>query len=298
MKLTFITLCLSFICNLVLVATALGQDIANQYSDSGRVVYQSQPVEREYRLALSGLKKVNNSWRVSREQKISGIVERKTVELPNMATFAEAKRQLLAAMAKVDGATVAFACEGLDCGSSSGWANHVFDVKILYGLDLYQYYAVLHVPQGDEILHAVYYLIQRGSGRIYLQQDLVRSKGEQTDAVLVTEAALEKQLTDQGYWTIAGNGNALQKMSEVEVELIASLMAKNRRLRIAVVGHNYERVSLAEQVERSLLHAKIIEKQLLDAGISPSRLQSHGLGSLAPAGKVGKGRVELVLHES
>lgn len=297
MKLTVVALCLSLVCSTMLIATAHGQDIASQF-DRGRVVYKTQPVEREYRLALSGLKKVNNNWRVSREQKVHGVVERKTVELANTMTFAEAKRQLQAAMAQIDDATVAFACEGLDCGSSSGWANHVFDIKTLYGLDLYQYYAVLHVERGDETLHAAYYLIQRGSGRIYLQQDLVRSKANRADATLVTEADIEKQLADRGYWTIAGSESALQKMSQVEVELVAALMTKNRRWRIAVVGHNYEPVPLAEQRERSLLHAKIVEKQLLDAGINANRLQSYGLGSLAPAGKVAGGRVELVLIES
>lgn len=277
-------------------ALAVAQDVAKQFADSGRVMYDALAPAEQYRLALSSLKKVNNQWRISREQKLQGSVERQTVELANGTTFGEAKRQLQQSLAQISGATVAFTCEGLDCGSSSGWANHVLGVKTLYGLDLYQYYTVLHVPLGDEILHGVYYLVQRGSGRVYLQQDLIRSKSTATSTQLVTAAALEQRLTINGYWTIAGADEALQKMTETEVVLVADLMRQNRRWKIAVVGHNYQAVALAEQIERSRTHAEIVAKQLLDAGIESTRLSSHGVGGLAPAGRVGEGRVELVLQ--
>lgn len=288
---------LVFISSVWLVAAANGQAIAEQVAEDGRVVYDSQPVEQEYRLALSGLKKVNNQWRVSREQKIRGTVERKTVELANNVTFSEAKTRLRNALSQVPGATIAFTCEGLDCGSSSGWANHIFGNKILYGLDQYQYYVVMHVEQGNKVLHGVYYLVQRGSGRVYLQQELVRSSINHADTNLISEASFKKQLTDRGYWTVLSSDGGQLKMSDIEVDILMGLMAKNRRWRIAVVGHNYQALPLDEQKERSLLQAKIIEKQLLDAGASAERIDSYGLGSLAPAGRVSTGRVELVLLE-
>lgn len=272
------------------------QDVATQFVDSGRVMYDAHAPKEDYRLALSSLKKVNNQWRVSREQKLQGSVERKTIELGDGTNFGEAKRQLQQSLAQISGATVAFTCEGLDCGSSNGWANHVLGVKTLYGLDLYQYYTVLHIPRGGEIVHGVYYLVQRGSGRVYLQQDLIRSKSTATSTELVTAAALEQRLTTNGYWTIAGADDALQKMTETEVALVVDLLRKNRRWKIAVVGHNYQGVSLAEQVERSRTHAQVVEKQLLDAGVDAKRLSNHGIGGLAPAGRVGDGRVELVLQ--
>lgn len=291
---------LKLFCGLV-VFTALplavcAQDVAEQLADDGRVMYEGRAAEEEYRLALSSLKKVNNQWRISREQKLRGLVERKTVEFSNNTAFGEAKSELQQSLAEVSGATVAFTCEGLDCGSSSGWANHVFGVKTLYGLDLYQYYTVLHIPRADETLHGVYYLVQRGSGRVYLQQDLIRTQEAAASTTLVTEAALQQRLTVSGYWTIAGADEALQKMNNAEVMLLSDLMRQNRRWKIAVVGHNYQSVPLPEQIKRSRTHAEVIEKQLLDAGISADRLSSHGVGSLAPAGRVGEGRVELVLQ--
>lgn len=280
----------------LLSASSSAQNVAELLGEGGRVVYDGEPVSREYRLALGGLMKVNNQWRISREQKLRGVVERKTLELPDNMTFAEAKRQLQQELAQIPSATVAFACEGLDCGSSNGWANHVFDVKTLYGLDMYQYYRVLHIQRPDATLHAVYYLVQRGSGRLYLQQDLIRTDATPAGADLLTEAAMRQQLLERGFWTVAGNASALQKLAQPELNMLINLLNNNRRWRLAIVGHNYQSVPLAEQQQRSLVHAQVIEKQLVDAGVSARRLSSYGLGSLAPAGREGDGRVELVLH--
>lgn len=289
-----VTACLALVGQMLLVVTSYGQDIADQFATGGRVVYESQPAQREYRIALSGLKKVNSQWRVSREEKVQGLVERKTVELASSTTYSESKKQLEEALARMQGARAMFTCEGLDCGSSSGWANHIMGNKILYGLDQYQYYRVLRMEQNGETIYAVYYLVQRGSGRVYLQQDIVRASAD-AETREVTEASLHRHLTDRGYWTILGNDSAPQTMSIKEVALLAALMGKNPNWRLAVVGHNYQKQPLEEQRERSLLHAKLIEKQLVDAGISASRIKSWGLGSLAPAGKVSNMRVELVL---
>lgn len=280
----------------LLIASANAQDVAQQFASGGRVMYDGEPVSGDYRLALGGLMKVNNQWRISREQKLSGVVERKTVELPNGATFTEAKLRLQQALARVPGATVAFSCEGLDCGSSAGWANHVLGLKTLYGLDMYQHYRVLHIQRPDATLHAVYYLVQRGSGRVYLQQDLIRSEASSAIGDLVTEAAMRQQLLERGYWTVAGDENALQKLPQPELELLINLLNSNRRWRLAIVGHNYQPVPLIEQKKRSLVHANVVKKQLMDSGVVAERLSSHGLGSLAPAGRVGSGRVELVLQ--
>lgn len=294
MKLALHTVLFVLLCPFLGVGVAYAQDITKLFLDRGRLVYDSQPREKEYRLALSSLKKVNNQWRVSREEKVTGVVERKTVELANAVTFAEARRQLRETLSGVQGATVAFTCEGLDCGSSSGWANHVFNVKTLYGLDSYQYYTVLRVERGDQVLYAVYYLVQRGSGRIYLQQDIVRSRSAEADIASVTEASIKKHLITRGYWTVPSDESQL--MEAAEVEHVKTLMAKNRHWQLAIVGHNYQSLSLEEQRARSLLHAKVIEQQLLDAGISAAQMGSYGLGSLAPAGKAGPARVELVLQ--
>ena len=275
---------------------ALAQSLADEFADDGRLMYSSKPTEQDYRLALSDLKRVNNQWRVSREQKIHGIVERKTVEFNSSTTFSEAKKRLQLAVAKIADSTIAYTCEGLDCGSSSGWANHVLGLKILYGLDLYQYYTVVHSIEGDSTLHTVFYLVQRGSGRIYLQQDIVRSQTAAGGGELLTETSVLKQLKNSGFWTIAGSEDNLQKMSSIELELISRLMSKNRRWSLAIVGHDYQSGDLDGQRQRSLLHAKVIEQQLLAAGVNATRLRTYGLGSLAPAGRVGKTRVELVLE--
>lgn len=278
------------------ITAIYAQDVAGQFVDGGRLVYHRQPAQQEYRLALSGLKKVNSQWRVSREEKVRGIVERKTVELASDTPFAEAERQLRKTLAGIQGATLVFTCDGLDCGSSSGWANHVFDVKTLYGLDSYQHYTVLRIDEGDETLYAVYYLVQRGSGRIYLQQDLVRVMSNGGEVAAVTESAVKKQLTSRGYWTVSGSRDLAAVLSKVEVDVVESLMSTHRRWHIAVVGHNYEPGTIAEQRARSLLQAEVVEQQLLNAGVSAARLTTYGLGSLAPAGRLGEGgRVELVL---
>jgi Domain of unknown function (DUF4892) len=274
---------------LLLLPLAQAQEISASFMEGGRVVYDAQPVERDYRLALSSLRKINNQWRISNEEKLHGRVQRKTIELDVATTFAEARLKLRQVAAGLQGATVSFTCEGLDCGSSNGWANQVFGIKVLFGIDLYQYYTVLRFEQGEQTVHAVYYLVQRGSGRVYLQEDLIVSTAGSSHVTVLTEDILKQQLLSRGYWTVTGNGDASRKMDTAEAAIIASLMTKNKHWRLAIVGHNYQALPLDEQKQRSLIYAELIRQQLQDAGVKPERLATFGLGGLAPAGRVGGG---------
>ena len=60
-----------------------------------------------------------------------------------------------------------FACEGRACGSSSYWANKIFNNAVLYGPEQFQNYAVFRTPSGWWTI----YISQRATRKIYARLD-------------------------------------------------------------------------------------------------------------------------------
>jgi len=89
-----------------------------------------------------------------------------------------------------------FWCEGRECGSSSLWANAIFDKSMLYGPEAQQAYLLARMPGGEGELIALYG-ITRGNGRPYLHVEQLLSDRPLT-GVLPTAATLQRQLRSTG----------------------------------------------------------------------------------------------------
>ncbi len=245
--------------------------------EQATVLFESQESVHDYRLTLGVLKKANSRWRAEREQRLSGQLERTTLELMEGQSEKEAfefyRRQLL----KMGGQELFF-CEGRRCGSSNAWANTRFGIKQLYGQDRDQYYSALVVAQEDGTqAYVALYAVRRGNQRSYVQLDVLTS----SDAVSVfssSEVIVERLRLGQAFVLPQLSGNQLHaEQLEAVVEAL-----RWRRWHIAIVGYDVAAGSLTQQRQRSLAAAQSVQQQLLEAGMPEDSLQAFGLGSLSP----------------
>ena len=73
------------------------------------------------------------------------------------------------------------------------------------------------------------------------------------------------------------------------------MLAQKTDWRIALVGHDYAAVPLAQQQKDSRLYAEQLKTALQQKGIVAARITTYGIGSLAPAGRGDRSaRVEVV----
>ncbi len=278
---------------LFLQTSLVGADTELDILEGARLMFDARQEDGTYRLVTSSIKKVNNQWRADKQQTLNGIVKRETYELQSSVTFSHAKRKLLDHFVGRQGYRRVFTCDGLDCGSSSGWANEFLNVKQLFGLDNYQNYAVWEMT-GQRKGYVVLYLVQRGNRRIYLQRDVIDLAAAPAGQVNVSE--VERRLTRIGYYTVPGfqlDASGAPRLSAEGVETLKAFL-EHSDARWRLVGHDYGRDNLEGEQERSLMYATFVMQQLRAAEADVSRLTVHGVGSLAPESAPGVPRVVLV----
>lgn len=83
-------------------------------------------------------------------------------------------------------------------------------------------------------------------------------------------------------------------MTESTLELLLALLQQNPNRVLRLVGHDYASVSFAERERRSLFYAQWLRDRLIALEVEPARLTAHGVANLAPAGRVGEARIEVV----
>ncbi len=284
--------------SLPMLAVAIPYTSESELMRSGRIVFQSQPAIGEYRLVLSSIKKVNNQWRAKQEVKSRALVSRITLELDELVSFAGARKKLRSDMDNTDDFAVLFQCSGLDCGSSNGWANEFLGVKQLYGLDTNQFYVVQAGLDGNrKETYVIWYLVQRGNGRIYLQQDIVRAGPDSGAGAAFAPELWWELLASKGFFVLPGVELTAEgaKVSSETVALLVNLLKAHPRATLRLVGHDYGEGTLVDQERRSMGYAQTVRDLLLAKEIDKSRITAHGLASLAPAGRREAARVEVVL---
>ncbi len=153
---------------------------------SGAMLTQEEvaTIPAPYRLILGALEKVNNEIAPERAESFQATRRNRTYLLPDarqvqdVATF---YRELLSSV----GQTI-YECKGRDCGSSSYWANRVFDRAILYGPEQYQQYFAIKLT--DQTGYLVIYIGERATRKIYLYvehiQTIAATSGHRIDEIL------------------------------------------------------------------------------------------------------------------
>lgn len=266
------------------------------------VVESSTAKVVDYRLATGATQKVGGRWAPERELRRGGQLSKTTLLIPEGHGPEEVFQYYRKRLAAWDGRAI-YLCRQRNCGSSNSWANDVFEVKQLYGLDQDQYYGVFEVvDDSDQLNYVVLYTVMRGNKRVYAHLELLETDQESRAGVAPNPSAIAQQLREQGYYGVSGvqleNGKLVFQPEHMEA--LARAIRNNRRLSVRIVGHDYGRRPLPEQIERSRTYARELAEKLVDAGVDASRIETHGVGSLVPmrltAGRRDKDfRLELVV---
>lgn len=193
-----------------------------------------------------------------------------------------------------------FTCKGRSCGSSNDWANDIFKNRILYGPAQNQYYMAYQKFSDDNLSPYVsVYIITRGNRRLYAYLEVVEPKSGSLNASEVLVSTMEETLLSNGYSSLSDIEFANDQLVDDEsLQPLIAVLKKLPEIELYIVSHLAASGSLEEAQRRSQNQADSILQALIDAGISPSRLSSHGVGPLAPncASTQCKNRVDVVLR--
>lgn len=269
---------------------------------NARVIYQSSGKVDEYLLALSSYKKIAGSWRVDRLQRLSGDLTRYTLELPERHSASNGFDFYLDQLQGYNFREL-FHCKGRDCGTSNSWANNHFKLQQLYGLDQFQQYGAYEVTTADsKPYYVALYAVQRGNKRVYLQLDVLHVDTTVELGIASSSDSIIKSLSANGYYVFPDlvaedvKGNTSVQIKPAHLKVLVDVMEQQPAWNIALVGHDYAAVPLAQQQSDSLGYANQLKAALQENGVVAARVTTYGMGSLAPAGRGDRiARVEVVL---
>ena len=146
---------------------------------SSELVEQEVTQSTSHLLVLGALKKVNHELQPEKLMLVPGRKEASTWYLPEARRAKQVAEHFKSEL--VESANILFECQGRACGSSSYWANKLFERAILYGPEQYQYYLIgqrptlqhspsQQKPEGDYI---VIYIGQRATRKIYVHIEYI-----------------------------------------------------------------------------------------------------------------------------
>jgi len=185
-------------------------------------------VERIY--PMDGLRRISGRLRMSDQVSADGALTAITYQLPashgGLEALERSRGELIA-----KGGDLLFWCEGRECGSSSLWANEIFQRSMLYGPEAQQGYVLARL-QGETDQLVALYGITRGNGRAYLHVELFEPE-QALGAILPTPATLLRQLKDGGeLW--------LQRLSTEPspewARLLANVLRLDTTMRVLLEG--------------------------------------------------------------
>jgi len=230
-------------------------DALPRYPQAQIVAFKDRAVlERTY--PLDSIRRISGRLRMSDQVSAAGQLTAITYQLPSVHSgieaFERARSQLLE-----EGAELLFWCEGRDCGSSSLWANEIFEVSSLYGPEARQAYLLARLPGESDRLIALYG-ITRGNGRPYLQVEQFTPDAP-LGVILPNPATLLRQLKSTGELWLP------RLPDEPTAEwgaLLANVLRLDSTVRVELLGKGaavwYEALT-AERIKARRLEAQVSE---------------------------------------
>lgn len=280
-------------------ANAVDHELVERFFGAEIVDYRT-PGTTNYRLALDRMQRVNGRVTAGREERVRGELTRITYRIPDgysgADVFAHYSGQMLAAGPEL------FRCQGRGCGSSSFWANDVFENRILYGPEAEQYYLASTVGTDEAHIRAylALYVITRGNRSVYAHLDVLELSDVVSDIPTISPEALALQIRQEGSVIMQGIGfdgeDAL--LDQGGVTILANTLRNSPLMKVYVVAHLSGNAPLSQLLARSERRAQALVDRLVEAGIVAERLNPQGLGPLAPSCRQApcEERVEIVLQ--
>lgn len=272
-----------------------------QQYPNARIIFETKGEVKDYILALGSYKKINGIWQVDRQVRLSGQQERYTLELPE-GHSAENGFDFYFDQLNNYNLRELFYCKARDCGTSNSWANNHFKILQLYGLDQYQHYGAYEITTADEKpFYATIYTVRRGNKRVVAQVDVLYLDKVIELGIASSPESLIKALELNGYYVFPdvmvddAQGKSQIQIKPAHIGVLIDVLAIKTQWKLALVGHDYAPLPLAEQQTKSLGYAEQLKAALVAQGVAESRLLTYGMASLAPAGRGDRSaRVEVV----
>lgn len=279
----------------------LAAELSIQPYHNARIMFQSTGSTDDYVFALGSYKKIAGSWRLDRQQRLSGNLTRYTVELPAGHSANNGFDFYLDQLQNFNLREL-FHCTGRDCGTSNSWANNHFKILQLYGLDQFQQYGAYEVTNADaKPFYVALYAVQRGNKRVYMQLDVLHVASVNELGIAANPESIIRALDSSGYYVFPdllvsdAQGLVRIKIKPAHIDALVDVLNIRPDWTLAIVGHDYAPVGLGQQQKNAQAYAEQLKAALQGAGIKAERLVTYGLGGLAPAGRGDRaGRVELV----
>jgi Domain of unknown function (DUF4892) len=127
----------------------------------------------DHEIGLGAIQKVRGEWRFKHNERLSGTLVSYTWQILDGFDSAQVMEELLDVLAKEEGTSLLFTCQGRACGQGVQWANRVFHEQVLYGREDLQRYRVYAI-EGEQTHRLVAYSAKRTEDRQYLHVDLLQ----------------------------------------------------------------------------------------------------------------------------
>ena len=161
---------------MVSFAGAIPAEVLTPYVGAELVAEGADTHDARHLVVLGSLEKVDHVVLPEQSTTFKGLRTWKTYYLPQARRtrdVAEHYREEIERLGEVK-----FACSGRTCGSSSYWANTLFEQSILYGPEQYQQFFIVEEPDGGG--YTSVYIGQRATRKIYVHiQALTSNKTDQ-----------------------------------------------------------------------------------------------------------------------
>lgn len=237
------------------------------------------------RVILGRLKKVNNALQPDASRFVRGSRTAITYRIGDERRTSVVQQFLKDQL--IDQGEILFECEGRGCGSSNDWANAIFDRAILYGPEEFQHY-ILAKMSGDETYYVGVYIAKRGTGELYAHLDIIGTRSAEDAANAMT---INAALRSRGKYILPWHAD------EEIIVAVADALKEASAHQIAIVGH--DKTDAGENVRdamgRTGERAAELRDRIISMGVDESRIESYGVGPLAPIDNRPRSRFELVL---
>jgi len=286
------------------ISKSADHPLLSRYPGSEIITYVNVDFD-DYLLPL-GLSPASKNKIFDKSQKISGAITRIGYQLKKTTSTKKIITNFATALAGAGFVTL-YSCEGKDCGVPGGWQKFFTNSQV-WGIINSQKLIVTKKSINSREVYIVVFCGEQ-SERLTYQIDVIETQEMQTNLVQVNADDLLQRLTDDGKVALYGiqfdfDKATLKPESDSVLQVIASVLEKDKSLHVYIVGHTDDTGALSHNIELSQLRAKAVVTELQQKyGIESSRLMPFGAGPYAPVGNNAtedgqqkNRRVEIVKH--
>ena len=249
-----------------------------------------------YNFISAPVEKIKREVLFEAAQRLPAVWKEVTYEIPSGVERGEAVAHYLTEIDR-SGGTVAFQCDGRDCGRGTTWAIDVLQQPKLASPDRNQSYIAASWPaqagEFQQVLAAIY-IVKRGNGRVFAHVEEISSTEL---AQFDPNSKIETELAKNGIARILGvvpepDGS----LADEDLAVIRSLAARLNQFgsqSVYAVCHIFAVQSVESLIEASNQCAASVAAEL--SNHSSVEVLAFGAGPLVPASGHGETRVELVI---